>query len=81
MHVEEDDRGDDDDDDDDDDQCLQNMDGRLFTFCSQAGPERRRGRCKGCQETEQSRYKLGEEEEEECSRLDSGNVFGKKKNE
>lgn len=33
-----------DDDGDDDDQCLQNINGRLFTSCSQAGPERRRRR-------------------------------------
>lgn len=33
--------------DDDDDQCLQNIVGRLFASCGQAGPEHRRGGCKG----------------------------------
>lgn len=36
-----------DDSDDDDDQCLQNDDGRLCSSCRRAGPECRRGACKG----------------------------------
>lgn len=61
---------------DDDGQCLQNSDGGLSTFCGRAGPECRGGECKGVWfRMRWDRVRCTLEEEEERSRLDSGNVI------